>query len=78
LKENEQSSTFLASQRAKNHGLRLLTEIAYQAIPKIPSNLEAKKEIPDSLVIVPKSIGVERPPASAISFSYFPLTDPEP
>lgn len=44
------------------------TEIAEKAIPKIPSNLAAKKEIPFKLVASPKVTPVaETPPMETVS-----------
>lgn len=46
----------------------LSTEIAEKAIPKIPSNLEARKETPSNLVASPKVTPVaERPPTETVS-----------
>jgi len=46
----------------------LSTEIAEKAIPKIPSNLEAKKEIPFKEVASPKVTPVaEIPPTVTVS-----------
>ena len=58
---------------------KLSTLIEGQAIPKIPSNLEARKEIPSRVVTCPnKAFSALRPATSTLSWPTNPTTAPEP
>lgn len=67
-KAKEPSLTLPSCMRTWKTGVMWSTEMAEKAIPKIPSNLEARKETPDILVASPKVTPVaERPPTETVS-----------
>jgi hypothetical protein len=76
--ENEASSTSFSSISLWKNGVTPLTEIAGKAIPRIPSNLEAKNESPLSLVDSPKVIGTLTPSTETTSLLINPETPPDP
>lgn len=76
--ENEASSTNFSSMSLWKNGVTLLTEMAGNAIPRIPSNLDAKKETPSREVDSPKVIGTLTPSTDTRSSLMNPLTPPLP